>query len=708
MGPLTFMHSGALWLGTAAVLPIIIHLFSRQKPRILRFPAVRFIRSGKRKSFHRNRLKHLLLLLMRMALIVLLALVIARPSLRSGVEADEEAPAADGTPAAVLILDDSLSMDFRAGDETWFDAARNRALELVGQMHEGTAAAVLTTSRPQGKLVRDTQAVANRIRATRAATRASSCWNALESAAAILAQKGASRRDVYLFTDMTESAWLGYAHRVVDLGPDVNLHILNCTGEQRGNGAVYELYQEGEPAILGAALGLKARVLASGASLDRAVQFELDGQVVDRRQVRLEPGVEATLDFDVVLSKAGHHWGRISFLDPDALPQDDARTFALDVAPEVSVLCVEDDPQATTGSVSYFLRLALNPWTERGRGMFRVERASPAQLEDLSLGPFDLVVLAGAGGMTPTGWRRLDAYVSGGGGLLVFLGPETSDAYRDDAARTVLPAQVGETIVAPADEPFGLRIVQARHPCVAAMLASGAELAEVHYRQCRQVQPAEHAVELMSFGPDMPALVLAEMGGKVALFAGTADERWGNFPVTPAFVPFCHEVGLYLAARSAAGIKGYPVGAQVPIEFETGHWPTVVYVTAPGAREPERLLPGTTPGRLTYWKTDTPGYYAVDFERHGEEWHGGFAVNTVPIESRLEPVPFEQIKDCIRAGRVELVADASFIGGELAAGGGIGELTPYLALAALALLLAECFLANRFHKPVQAESAARD
>ena len=707
MGPLIFAHSGALWLATAAVLPIVIHLFSRQRPREVRFPAVRFIRSSKRKTSYRNRLKHLLLLLMRMAAIILLALVIARPSLRGGIEIGDDGPApADGTPAAVLILDDSLSMGFRAGDETWFEAARNRALELVGQMHRGTAAAVLTTSRPQGKLVRDSEAVANRILATRVTTRANSCWDALESAGELLDQKGASRRDVYLFTDMTESAWLGHGHRVVDLGPDVNLHILNCAGEQRGNGAVYELDQEGEPAILGASLGLKARILASGAPLDRNVQFELDGRVIDRRQVTLDPGDEATLDFDVVLSDAGHHWGRVSFLNPDGLPQDDARAFAVDVAPEVSVLCVEDDPEASIKSVSYFLRLALNPWIARGRGIFRIERASPAQLEDLSLGPFDLVVLAGAGGMTPIGWRRLDAYVSGGGGLLVFLGPETSEAYRSEAAQAVLSAQVGEPVMAPADEPFGLRIVQARHPCVAALLASRAELAEVRYRRCRQVQPGEHAVELMSFGPGTPALVLAEMGGKVALFASTADERWGNFPVTPAFVPFCHEVALYLAARSAGGIRSFPVGAQVPIEFETGRWPTVVRVTAPGAREPERLLPGATPGKHTYWKTDSPGYYAVHFERHGEEWQGGFAVNTVPIESRLEPLPFEQIEDCIRAGKVELVADASFVGGELGGGSRLGELTPYVALAALALLLAECFLANRFHKPVQAEPAA--
>lgn len=704
MWPVTFTHAGALWLCTAAVLPLIIHLLSRQKAKIIRFPGVRFIRRGQRKSFHRTQFKHLLLLLLRMALIALFALLIARPVLHRGAAAGEVG--AHGTPAAVLILDDSLSMSFRGGDATWFDAARNRALELVGQMPSGVAAAVLSTSQPHGKLVRDAETVTNRIKTLRAGTRSNSCWNALEAAGEMLRQKGASRRDVFLFTDMTQSAWFGYAHRVVEMGPDVGLHIVDCADGEAANGSVYELQQEGEPAILGAVLGLKARVLASGAPMTRTVQFELDGAVVERREANLEPGAEHTLSFSALLSKSGHHWGRVSFLNPDGLPQDDTRTFTVDVAPEVSVLCIEDAPELSLESVSYFLRLALNPWGEGRRGTFQVRRASPAQLEELSLGPFDVIVLIGAGQVSETGWRRLDAYVSGGGGLLAFLGPETADAYRTEPARSVLPAEVGPAVAAPPESPFGLRIIKATHPFVAALMDSQAELAEVRYRQCRQVRPTRDAVELMSFGPGYPALVVGEMGGKVALFAATADERWGNFPSTPAFVPFCHEMGLYLAGRSAAPIKSFPVGAQVPITFQTSRWPTVVYVTAPGAKEPERLLPGTTPGRQTYWKTDSPGYYRVDFERHGEHWQSGFAVNTVPVESRLEKVPFEKIRDRIAAGQVRLVAGASLAEGQIEEGGRGGELTPYVALVALGLLVAECFLANRFHRSARASSGA--
>jgi len=187
------------------------------------------------------------------------------------------------------------------------------------------------------------------------------------------------------------------------------------------------------------------------------------------------------------------------------------------------------------------------------------------------------------------------------------------------------------------------------------------------------------------------------VGGKAAAFAATADERWGDFAKTEPYTPFCHELLLYLSGRTAGRLRSVPVGSQVPIPFEASPWPTLVHVTPPGASEAERLLPGTTPDRYSWWKTDVPGYYRLDFERKDKRWRGGFAVNTAPIESRMEKVPFDKVQRAVRAGKVELVGDGLPGGAAGAQAAGLGELTPYLALLGLLLLVAEGFLANRFY-----------
>jgi hypothetical protein len=696
MWQLSFLHSGLLWLGAAAVAPLIIHLLWRQKPQIVRFTAVRFIQIGRRRSFRRTRLKHLLLLLLRMGLIALFAMIIARPVLHRGAVAAGEGGVA-GTPAAVIVLDDSMSMNYRVGDATWFDTARNRAVELAQSLPETAAAAVLTTSRPGGNLMRERDALLSRIQGLRPRLGSDPCWGALEKAASLLAQKGASRRDIYLFTDMTPSAWVGYEHRQLDLGNDVNLFVVDCTADGASNGAITEMTPGGQPAIVGAVMQLDARVLASGAAQTRNVQLAVDGKTADRRQVTVPANGEQAVQFRIPLTASGPHWAQVSFLDPDALPADDARTLTLDVAPDVSVLCVEDDPKSKADSPSYFVRLALNPLGEDKEGMFRVRRCSPQELEQLPLGPFDVVVLAGADHMGPAAWRRLAAYVAGGGGLLAFAGPGTDAAYRSPEALVVLPAEPGAVTVAPAREPFALRTVAVQHPFMEAMAESQADLGQPRFRQCRKLTPLADADELLSFGPGLPALVVQERGGRAAVFASTADQQWGDFATTPAFLPFCDEMMMYLARRSAGGAKSYPVGAQVPITYEPSRWPTSVLVTAPGSDTPERLLEGATEGQLTYWKTEQPGYYLVDFERQDKKWSSGFAVNTAPVESQVGKVAWAGVQAAIHAGNVKLVEGAKW--GEDGIGGGSGsrEITPYLALLALALLVAECWLANRFY-----------
>jgi hypothetical protein len=63
-----------------AAIPVILHLLMRAKPKKLLFPALRLIQNRKRTNTRRMRLRHLWLLLMRMAVIALLALAVARPS----------------------------------------------------------------------------------------------------------------------------------------------------------------------------------------------------------------------------------------------------------------------------------------------------------------------------------------------------------------------------------------------------------------------------------------------------------------------------------------------------------------------------------------------------------------------------------------------------------------------------------------------------
>src|SRR5262249_37836108 len=139
---MTFVHplllSGLVLIG----VPILVHLIMRQKPKHLQFPALRFLVQKYRLNQRKLQLRHLLLLLLRILLIAAICLALARPKVFS-----ERLPFSSGQPvAAVLIIDTSPSMEYTLGGKTRLDEAKQRALELLDDLPEGSRVAILDTA----------------------------------------------------------------------------------------------------------------------------------------------------------------------------------------------------------------------------------------------------------------------------------------------------------------------------------------------------------------------------------------------------------------------------------------------------------------------------------------------------------------------------------------------------------------------------------
>ncbi len=76
---MTFIHPGIAWLLLLGIIPVILHLLLRAKPKKLVFPALRLIKNRQRQNVQRMRLKHFWLMLLRVGVILLLVFAVARP-----------------------------------------------------------------------------------------------------------------------------------------------------------------------------------------------------------------------------------------------------------------------------------------------------------------------------------------------------------------------------------------------------------------------------------------------------------------------------------------------------------------------------------------------------------------------------------------------------------------------------------------------------
>jgi len=112
-----FIHPLALLGLAAAAIPALLHLLQRRIPPEMDFPAVRYLSEAERESARRLRLRHLLLLILRTALIVTIVMAAARPlvRVRAGVGSAHEPTAVvvilDNSPSAAAVVDGGLVLD---------------------------------------------------------------------------------------------------------------------------------------------------------------------------------------------------------------------------------------------------------------------------------------------------------------------------------------------------------------------------------------------------------------------------------------------------------------------------------------------------------------------------------------------------------------------------------------------------------------------
>ena len=126
-----------LFLAGAAViaLPLIFHLIRRSSREKVVFSSLMFLDPSPPRITKRSRLEHILLLLLRCAVVCLLALAFARPFLQKPMAA---AAATDQTARVAILIDTSASMR----RENLWTQAKDRALKAVRALNPSDAFAV--------------------------------------------------------------------------------------------------------------------------------------------------------------------------------------------------------------------------------------------------------------------------------------------------------------------------------------------------------------------------------------------------------------------------------------------------------------------------------------------------------------------------------------------------------------------------------------
>jgi hypothetical protein len=526
--------------GAAAAIPIVLHLLKREPEARLKFSAVRLLRRGPVEQTQRRRLRELLLLALRVAAILLLALAFARPYFASGSAIDQ----ADVT---VVALDTSLS--FSAPGR--FERARELAREAIDRVPSGSLAAVITFA---DETVLASSPSLDRSAARSAIVAAAPGFGrtryrpALARAAELLPGRGT----IVVVSDLQQNGW--DAGDRVAVPESARLEVIDV-GVQPANLAVTSLVHVKDRIVA----VVRSVNPANGEARPARVRLTVDEKPAGEGSAIVGPNQSA----EVALPSAPGTVASVSIDDPDGVQADNTRYLVLDAGNRPAVLVVTG--AGNLARDAFYVQQALAA-DGSGGGRYRIESTAAAQLTTWDRARLDqhaAVLLLSTRGLDRAGRDLLANYVQQGGGVLLAAGPEIDG----EVAAGALGGRI--TLADPPSSPGGniekraFTPIDPRHPLFRAFGANLAALSLPAFSRIVTLR-GEGCQQLARFTGGETALLDCSRGeGRVLALASDLDGSWNDFPRHASFLPFLHEAVRYLAGRRPRAAE-YLIGSMPP------------------------------------------------------------------------------------------------------------------------------------------------
>jgi hypothetical protein len=534
------------WLGTlAAAVPILLHLIKRESAQKIEFPTLMFLRKIHKRTIRYQKLRHLLLLLVRIAILLLLTLAFMRP-----FQDRPQAAAATGRIASahVILLDNSMSMAY--GDR--WDRARRAAADIVRRAESGDKVCLIEFSDQANVLTlpaTDFAVVLDAVnKVAELSDRPTRYGQALKIAEKSALETDAGKRVIHLISDFQKSGWAA-EERDFRLGAGVELRCTDVGSDEFSNLSLGDVQIiEGEEEA-GGSLKIRFSAVNFGGEDRKAARVSLssDEHVIAEKPVDIAKGDLQPVEFQLPGLTAGRHDVALEIADP-GMKRDNRFCMTLEARSKIQVLSVENAQTGREGRPpSFFLANALNISV---LSPYRLTAITPQQFGNWGALTGGLVVWNNVSGGSAAIQKKLQDFVKGGGGLVIALADNSQSADFNRTFGSWLPLKV--------EASAGTQKRNAEYAANFALLSdlrmdhpifrpfsepnSGSFATARIYRHA-SLSVSEGAQVLARFDNGDPALAAVEVEkGRVLILATSADDATNDLPLKAVYAPFWHQI----------------------------------------------------------------------------------------------------------------------------------------------------------------------
>jgi hypothetical protein len=684
----------AFLAGLAAIaVPVIIHLIHRERKVVIEFPSFMFLERIPYRSVRRQKIRHLLLLLLRCVAIAMLVAAFARPFF----ERRHPPITGKGARELVVLLDRSASMGYAGRWEKAKDAAK-RAVSGLGATDRATLVVFAGDASVASEPMARPDRIVAAINAAKLSAEGTRFAPALKLASQIVAASSLPQREVVLISDFQKVGWAN--RNEINLPPGTKVTPIDLGGPTAADVAVSQVTTDRDSTGERDRVTVAARLVNTGAAAKTvSAVLSVGGRDAQTKSVTVPARGTLQVAFAPIAVPSGATKGSVH-VTPDSLTQDDVLNFT--IAPDEAVPVLVVEPASPRQNQGLYLSRAL---AIGDRPAFRVDQKSVGELTPRDFDRRAVVVLDEVDPPSGEIGNRLRAAVRSGTGLLLVPGGNHAETWSADW-RAMLPATIGPTVDRTGDAGGTLSSLDYAHPIFELFNAPrSGDFSTARFLRYRTLTPLAGASVSARFDDGSPALVERAAGsGKVLIWASSLDQNWTNLPLQPVFLPFVHQLGKH-AGRYADPRPWYVAGEVVDL---SRHGELTASFTRGGGADSASELRLQAPSGARERVTASGQNHLVTLREQGFYELGGrdtpagsgrpIAVNVDPAESDLSHVDPQEIVVAVTSDNGQRQAGSDFIASTPQDQENRQKVWWYLLLGALFLMAVETAMSNRLSR----------
>jgi len=666
-----------------------------------------------------------------------------------------------GPVCAAIIVDTSPSMGYRYHNTTRLDDAKEMARWLMDRFPVPSQIAIVGGDGGV-RLNPDRLSAERQLERVAVEGKAANLADRISSAIEVLRKSELERREIYVLTDMRDKGWenAGSADLVQKLSakdaagdpqPKVLLQLIDLSvpEEEIKKWSISNVRLSQESAIPGGQISVTADIVANREASEEQLMCELavetvdrklpmvrdgkmvvpESKLVERQLVQVPKGETVTIQMVIRNLVEGTNHAVLRLSRPDPLEMDNVSYLTIEAQQQGQVAVIADDSrdgQLVSLMLDPGRGVGIEPGNGAGKGSSNEGSSTSApvvpttavveptsRISNMDLAKYGHMVLFNPRSLSADDADRLLAWVDGGGGLLMVLGPaaQSAEAIESNGLASLVPGKIKRMSRRDWDDrSMVLSPVIENHPIWSVFERPIREIPWVNYPVFRHwdlENLAPGASEIMKFtGSELPAIVEWVRGqGRILVMtfpypepnSTATTQPWSELFTTssdawPGFALFLGATR-YLATHNKHPVN-YTIDATALLDNNTTQYPKVYELFHPGG---DVVRVESADELISYSFTRQPGQYRLRGVRPRGPVVRGFSVNVDRDEISLERTPSGKLDEVLGKNGYLIAKTKEQVQSSIGEGRYGKDLTPFLLVIVTMMVMAEQTMSSRFY-----------